>query len=1038
MKKFWKIFGITLGSILGVVLVAILIAIYFVFTPARLTPIVRNVAAQYISTDHYIGDVDLTFFSTFPEFGLHINGLYIVNPMENAQSDTLLAAPDVVAKVDVKRFLKEKALDVHELTIKGINANIFFNEQGESNLNVFVLPQDTTKEDTTAFSLPFDQLNVEKVNIVANSITYLDLKSKIDAKVENIAVDASAKGLEDIQLHLLANDVSAAIDNEIYADHLKLNLKSEHTALRLDTLSVALKKAEIAVNEFALTIAGEASLPGDDIAVDAAVSLSNWDVVQLLKLLPANITKMLDGIDIDKATVSLDATAKGIYNDSVMPLVDASLKLSDAQAAYMDVFPYKIEDINLTADAHIDLNNKPQSSVKIQRLHARTGKTQIDAAGNVSELLGDLLADINANLKVNLPEFKQYLEADNIQTDLKGTAQGKAHAKIRLSDLTNMTLSKGDISADLDIRDLAVQYDSILLNSDKMNVKVQIPNRKPSKKSTNWAAISLQPNQLNVEMIDLVKAELGNTDIKLETSDVLSNSAMLYAAATLQSTSLSADMDTINAAIEQPDLTAYVEYNTKKQDAIPLIQTKLLFNDLKANYTDIIAHLKKSEITASISSTKESNQPRLKAMINTVALQASKGDSIKASTQAFRLYAQGYRDPSKENFLLQWSPRLSIDLNEGNVEIPLIQEKIEIPKIRFDYSNRQCDIMDSRIIIGNSDFSLTGKINNIGHWLEKKDILKGTVEFTSEHTDVNELMAILSADTGTDETPEAAKAEAEKSQTQDANPFLVPKDMDITLNTNIKEAVVFDQVARDLGGHLYIKDGVMVLEEMGFVCNAAKLQLTAIYKTPRRNHIFVGLDYHMLDINVQELVNMIPQIDTMMPMLRSFRGDAEFHLAAETFTDAAYRLKTSTTRGALNISGKNLVLLDGETFTQIAKILMFNKKTENKVDSISATATLFKNEIDIYPFCLTMDKYMAAVGGRHNLDMSFNYHVSLLKPLYIGVDVNGTFDDLHIKPAKCRYAQDFRPIIRKDVETQNASLKKMIDAALKRNVRTEE
>ena len=226
-----------------------------------------------------------------------------------------------------------------------------------------------------------------------------------------------------------------------------------------------------------------------------------------------------------------------------------------------------------------------------------------------------------------------------------------------------------------------------------------------------------------------------------------------------------------------------------------------------------------------------------------------------------------------------------------------------------------------------------------------------------------------------------------------------------------------------------------VLAEFGFICYAAKLQLTAIYKTPRRNHIYVGLDYHMMDIDMQELVNMIPQIDTMMPMLRSFRGEGEFHLAAETYVNDKYQLKTSTTRGACSITGKDLVLLDSETFGKISKILLFNRKTENKVDSISAQATLFKKEIDIYPFCITMDKYMAAVGGRHNLDMSFDYHISLLKPLYIGVDVKGTLDDLQIKPAKCKYAQDFRPIIRRDVETQNQTLKKMIDQALKRNVK---
>ena len=92
MKRFWKIFGITLGSIIGVLLIAVCVIVWLVFTPSRLTPIVRNVADKYITSEHKIGEVDLTFFSTFPNFGLRVDGLYIINPKEGAQSDTLLVA----------------------------------------------------------------------------------------------------------------------------------------------------------------------------------------------------------------------------------------------------------------------------------------------------------------------------------------------------------------------------------------------------------------------------------------------------------------------------------------------------------------------------------------------------------------------------------------------------------------------------------------------------------------------------------------------------------------------------------------------------------------------------------------------------------------------------------------------------------------------------------------------------------------------------------------------------------------------------------
>ena len=48
MKKPLKITLISIGSLLAVLVVAILIAVWFVFTPQRLTPIVRNALQKNI------------------------------------------------------------------------------------------------------------------------------------------------------------------------------------------------------------------------------------------------------------------------------------------------------------------------------------------------------------------------------------------------------------------------------------------------------------------------------------------------------------------------------------------------------------------------------------------------------------------------------------------------------------------------------------------------------------------------------------------------------------------------------------------------------------------------------------------------------------------------------------------------------------------------------------------------------------------------------------------------------------------------------
>ncbi len=1096
MKKFWKIFGITLGSLLGVIIIAVLVAVYLVFTPARLTPIVRNVAANFITCEHSIGEVELTLFSTFPEVGLQVNGLYIINPMEGAPSDTLLAAPKVVATVNLTKFLRDNDLEVHTLSLDGAEANIFINKDGQTNFAIFPASTDTIQEpDTAAFSLPFDALAVDKFILTAPKIRFVSEQDSIYANIAETVLSAHINNWDDINLQGAIQALSLQIGEEQLADNLQFSMSLPHTGVDLNAMLFTLRHAHVGVNAFILHLNGTASLQ-DDIAVDMQAAINDWQVVEVLKLVPASYLSLLEGIDIDGGILSLTAQAKGLLNDSTMPIVDATLSLTDAQGAYKEVLPYYLQDIDLQAAAHLDLNDSLASTATIENLYATTGTTSITASGKVSELLADMLCDVKLNLNVHLPDVEYFIQDEGQRTQntehrtqdtehrtqdkehrtqntehrtldkgrsLQGKMRGTAHAKIRLSDLTAMNLKRGNISGNLQFTGLDVAFDSMFVQSPKAELAFMIPNRSKNtehrtqnkgqrtkdkgqrtKDKTNWIDATLKMNSLNFQMDD-IHANIGESTLALQASDILSSDPVIYANLSLSSSALQAEMDSMAATIQQPALTAYVEYDTKDSTAIPTADVTVAFADLQGHYTDIVAHLAQSDLSAQLSGTRrDKSQPRLKATLHTASVQASMGADMKIDTKQLSLTAQARHNPKGENILLQWNPRLNVDFNEGVVDMASFGERIYIPKIQFDYNNRKANIQESQIILGNSDFALSGEVRNIGRWLRKKGVLEGELNFVSDHTDVNEIMLLVSADSGSEEEVQVQSSSSENSVTADMasvaepNPFLVPTDVNLTLNTHIKEAVVFDQLARDLGGRLYVQDGILVLEEMGFICNAAKLQLTAMYKTPRRNHIYCGLDYHMIDINVQELVNMIPQIDTMMPMLRSFRGAAEFHLAAETYLNANYDLKTSTTRGACSISGKDLVLLDGETFSQIAKILLFSKKTENKIDSISVEATLFKKEIDIYPFCLSMDNYMAAVGGRHNLDMSFDYHIDLLSPLYIGVDVRGTFDDLQIKPAKVHYAKDFRPIFRREVDTQSAELKQQIKNSLRKNVKTTE
>lgn len=1045
MKRFWKIFGITLVTIVGVLLVAVCVAVWLIFTPSRLTPIVRQMADKYITCEHELGEVDLTFFSTFPEFGLRVDGLYLINPKEDAQSDTLLAAPKVVATVNIREFLRHKNLVVRELSLDDAVANIYMAADGTTNFDVFALSSDTTAADTASSGLPFDEIKVDAARIEGRYISLVDEQDSISAALANTALTARIGSWDDMLLTLQSEAVSATLGDTQYADSLQVAV-SLPASVDLDKMHFALRKATLQVNGFALQLDGTADI-ADSITLDMYACAREWQIEPLLALLPASLTDMLRDIDVD-GRVSLDADVQGVYSRTQMPLVDAHVVLEDGRGKYATL-PYTLRDVALDADAHIDLNDDKASRVAIHSLTAKTLDSRIDASGEVTELLADMLLDLELNADLHLPDIAYFLP-DNMLTT--GQGLGKVWGKIRLSDLMAMRLERGQFSGDIRLQSVDFQMDSMLAKLPDTRLQFTLPNPKPSRKSVDWLAAQVSLQSVDFEMIDALTAQLGQTDLQIEASNILGNSPVLCATLGLQSaTPLQAAMDSMEATITAPRLTAYAEYNTKDTTVVPTLQANLAFDDLRGYYTDMQAHLAKSSVEANLRPSKRNKSvPRLEASVRTNALDASMGEDVQVKTAALSLKASARYNKQGENLLLQWNPKLDVDLQSGEARLTAIDKPVYIPQITFTYSNKDFHIAQSQVRVSNSDFALSGEVQNIGAWLRKQGTLEGELNFVSEHTDVNELMALCSADSGSEETAENEEQRtkneeqdsnanngqyANNTESSEASPFLVPLGVDVALNTHIKEAVVFNEVAHDLKGKLYIKDGTLVLDEMGFVCNAAKLQLTAMYRTPRRNHIYVGFDYHMLDIDIAELIHMIPQLDSIVPMLRSFKGAAEFHLAAETYTNAKYELKPSTLRGACSIFGKDLIVMDNATFSKISKLLMFNKKTENKVDSISAELTVYKKEIDVYPFCVSLDNYMVALGGRHNLDMNFDYDINVLSPIYVGVNVSGNIDDLKIKLAKCKFAKDFRPVFHGKTDTQSAELRQMIRDSMRKNVK---
>lgn len=1028
MNKALKITLISLGSLLGLILITALIACWLVFTPARLTSIVRNQAPNFIDCKFEIEQADITLFKSFPKLGLKIDDVVLINPMINSPSDTLAYIHECIVSVDIKKFLKEDNIIIDNCRLNGGYVNLFTNESGQTNLDIFPPSEPDTIEETSEFNysidlalLKFDNISlnytdltqgmsadidgfnmmakgkmkgntiVGDVNMALRNIDFQqetdslmmavalhDLKMEGEAEMIgdnvnadialssskmfyesggqtaefdsfNFRYDGSVNNYDAVKgnMELAVNDMSFIMDKETLLDKADIRMISPINAT-LSTMNVELGASQLALNNIFIDLIGKVAMPNDDIILDLNINTNTLIVEELIELIPASMREeLLDGIDV-KGELQLAAEVDGIYNENSMPVVNAELKYNKGMVSMPEMLPYPLTNLNTSIKADIDLNDK--SDVYLNYLNAQMSNSSLALSGTIKDVMNKMYCNISLKANADLDELQSFIPEGIIA---KGDVSLDVSANVNKHQIDNMDFMKSKIRGEMQWNDMEVVYaDSINVDADNLNINFVLPNSASEDLSNSLAAITISGTNLDAKVSDMIVANLRDYNIDAQISNILD---------------------------ENIPMSVYADYSFSRIEAA--MDSMAFFTN---NPKGSLAMFMKEN----------SNDASYIAVYNGDSLSFKMGDEMCFETEKLDFNVSADYDDDQESIILQWNPHAGIKLDKAIFSMSDLPTPIYIPSIDFQYDTTGIDIKNSSVVLGNSDFELQGKFTNVDEFFRKEALLKGTLDFTSNFTDVNQIMELFSGMGDTTQVVE--EVVVADTIEEEREPFMVPKGIDITLNTNIKRAEAGNMSLTDVGGGLTVKNGVLVMEEMGFTTDAATMMLTAMYKSPRRNHLYLGFDLHLLEIDIAEMIDIIPELDTLVPMLSSFAGKAEFHLSAETYLNSQYEMKVSTLRGATAIHGKDLVILDNNTYKKLGRFLGFKDKEHNKIDNLSVEITAFKNEIDVYPTLITIDKYHAVVGGRHNLNMTFDYKIGMSNPWpfkRLGIIISGTPED---------------------------------------------
>ena len=953
VKKTLKISGITLGTVLLVLLVAIAFVINFIVTPKKLTPVVLDAANQTLNAHLDMESVELTFFSTFPQFGLKVKNGSLVSKALNDSSwcktDSLLSFKECVLTVNPIAYLMENRIVVHNLSLEEVAVYAYRNKTGKANWEVTRASADTIPADTasTDFNSEIDIRNIElkHANLVFDDRN-TDIYSRIDDANLKLRLSLT-KGVSTLGLKFDNKNILFWQQGELLVNKIATSLRTDIMVDR-QTAVWKLKDTELDVNGIRLDVNGafRRDTVAKTIGMDLEYGLHAPSMETVLRMIPKSYVK--DSKVSAKGEVTVSGRVRGVYGDKKLPAVSLKIGIKEASAQYKGL-PYGIDEVTADFDAYVDLMRHQPSYLNLKIFHFKGAHTEVLADAKVDDLLDDPLITFHTKSTVDLDALAKTFPLQESVT-ITGKLDADMGMKCRLSALKKQDIGRMKLGGKLELKDFEL---------------------KDTAKDFDF---------------------LGNATFRFRDNETL-QAQMDVRKLVLRSRFLSSDIERLVANVSST--------NPQDTNRIVSLQCDMEVSKLRASMGDSIKlYSARAKAQAALGPQEvDVTKPAIDFSLRADSLFFSAaGTRMAMNVAGIKMKADKLNDSL-------WMPKGIVGFNRLRFRTPEFGLPIRMSKTAVTVDGPKITLKNASVRIRRSNMTATGDMMGVYRAMTKGEKLTAHLSLTSDLIDCNQLINSLSF-------PEDTTEVLTDSVPSEMKLFVIPRNIDFELQTDLKKVIFEKMLFENVHGAVDIKNQAIHLEDLSMRALDADMKAVMVYKAGSPRGGYAGFDFKIRNINIAKLVDFVPALDTIVPMLRSFKGRVMFDVAADARLDSAMNIRIPTLRSAIHIKGDSLVLMDGETFAEISKMLMFKNKKENVFDSISVNVTVHDGNVTVYPFLVEIDRYKAAVGGEQGLDMNFNYHISILKsplPFKAGVNISGNLDKMKFRIGKAKYKDAVTP-----------------------------
>ncbi len=328
------------------------------------------------------------------------------------------------------------------------------------------------------------------------------------------------------------------------------------------------------------------------------------------------------------------------------------------------------------------------------------------------------------------------------------------------------------------------------------------------------------------------------------------------------------------------------------------------------------------------------------------------------------------------------------DMKYADKDFP---EGVLISKTDLKFSPNYVALNTFDAKIGQSDFHLDGKIDNLLMFVFKDETLKANFNYNSNYINVNQFIS---------ESEPVAETASDTDTSEQANtaPVEIPSNIDFTLRTQIGKILYGDLEITSINGKIVLYDSKAALTNLQMSLLDGSLSMNGSYDSKIFSKPRADFMLNIENFDIQKTATTFNTVSRFATVAKSCKGKISTGLKLNCLLDKSM----SPINESINVSGqlhsKSIGMEKSVVFNTIGDLLKDEKYKNPTLKDVNIGFKIVDGMLVVEPSKFKYNNVKAIVSGTINLEQIMDFGINLVAPRSeFGSVANDVVDNLLAK-----------------------------------------